>query len=358
MSKIRKKISILMLLALVLVFNFCSYAIGVKKIDIINDSEGPSELVKSVIAKNKKVDELGEIPVMMYHAIKNRGKNDKVYIGGNVDEEGYNRTIDAFKQDLEMYYVNGYRMIRLIDYINGVIDVPYGKSPIVLTFDDANITDIHVLGKDTNGELILDKDCTVAILEEFKKKYPDFNVTATFFIINNNFLQTQYIDDIFKYLISHGYDIGNHTLDHGNLEKLSEFQVMYEVGGMYRYLKEKVGDNYVKIVALPKGNPVDDKHPNYKFIINGVVDDFTYKTEGILKVGWKPNESPFSKKFNPYTIKRCRAYDNNGKVYDIEMVFRLLNKSRYVSDGDKNTITIPKSKENELINTKLKVIKY
>ena len=33
-------------------------------------------------------------------------------------------------------YKNGYRMIRLQDYIDGIIDVELGKSPIVLTFDD------------------------------------------------------------------------------------------------------------------------------------------------------------------------------------------------------------------------------
>ena len=29
-------------------------------------------------------------------------------------------------------------MVRLIDYVNGKIDTEYGKSPIVLTFDDGN----------------------------------------------------------------------------------------------------------------------------------------------------------------------------------------------------------------------------
>ena len=58
-------------------------------------------------------------------------------------------------------------------------------------------------------------------------------------------------------------------------------------------------------------------------------------------------------------MKRCRAYDNNGKDFDIDMVFnRILKKNRYISDGNPDTIT---SKSNStLINESLnkKIILY
>ena len=69
------------------------------------------------------VDELGNVPVMMYHGIHNIPSNETGYVGGNVDVDGYQRTAEAFRQDLQFYYDNGYRMIRLNDYINGNIDV-------------------------------------------------------------------------------------------------------------------------------------------------------------------------------------------------------------------------------------------
>ena len=96
--------------------------------------------------KKDDINELGRIPVMMYHHIVNIDDNE--YTGGNVDPDGYNRTSNAFRKDLEFYYQNGYRMIRLIDYVNGKIDVEYGKSPIVLTFDDGNADNIKVTGLD------------------------------------------------------------------------------------------------------------------------------------------------------------------------------------------------------------------
>ena len=59
------------------------------------------------------VDELGNVPVMMYHGIHNIPSNETGYVGGNVDVDGYQRTAEAFRQDLQFYYDNGYRMIRL-----------------------------------------------------------------------------------------------------------------------------------------------------------------------------------------------------------------------------------------------------
>ena len=58
-------------------------------------------------------------------------------------------------------------------------------------------------------------------------------------------------------------------------------------------------------------------------------------------------------------LKRIRAYDNNGKEFDIEMSFDILKNTRYVSDGDKNTIVIPESKLSKLNNIyNLEVITY
>ena len=124
-----------------------------------------------------KVNELGQVPIMMYHGIENIEKTE--YIGGNIDKDGYNRTVKAFIQDLEFYYNEGYRMVRLTDYVNGEIDVELGKSPIILTFDDGNKNNFNVLGIDKDGNLEIDPNCAIGILESFKKKYPDYKIYAT-----------------------------------------------------------------------------------------------------------------------------------------------------------------------------------
>lgn len=307
--------------------------------------------------KKYKVNELGKVPIMMYHGIVNT--LDNKYTGGNVDKAGYNRTAKAFREDLEFYYQNGYRMVRLIDYVNGNIDVPLGMSPIVLTFDDGNKNNFNVLGLDDNGNLIIDPNCAVGILEEFKKKYPDYNVTATFFLMDNLFNQKEYDEKIMHWLVENGYDIGNHTTTHPDFTKISRDKTLEVVGKMYQKLDKILGNKYVKIVALPFGSPYKKTHANYSSIISGTYNGYSYETKALLRVGWESEVSPFDKNFDMQFIKRCRAYDNNGSEFDIQMVFKLLENTRYISDGDINTIVIKESDTNKLSSDITKeIIKY
>jgi len=302
--------------------------------------------------KNDGINELGKVPIMMYHGIKNIKNSETKYIGGNVDKDGYTRTVEAFRNDLETYYKKGYRMIRLSDYINGNIDVEYGYSPIILTFDDGNENNIRVTGLDTDGNIIIDPNSAVGILEEYKKKYPDYNVTAIFFITNNLFNQPEYNEKIIKWLVDNGYEVGNHTQGHNNFSNIDSNKTQQVVGYMYNKLDSIIGDKYSKIVALPFGSPYNKSHSNYQYILNGSYNGIEYETVAALRVGWEPEVSPFDKEFDKTFLKRCRAYDNNGLDFDIEMNLRILDKNRYISDGDKNTV-VTNSQNSGIINSSL-----
>ena len=315
------------------------------------------KLDKEKLAQDN-INELGRVPVMMYHGIVNKKSSETSYTGGNVDKDGYNRTVEAFKEDLEFYYQNGYRMIRAIDYVNGIIDVPYGKSPIVLTFDDGNTNNIKVNGISEDGEIIIDENSAVGVLESFKKKYPDFNVTATFFVNGSLFQQSEYNEKILKWLVENGYDIGNHTKTHVNFSNASTNESEEEVGFVYNKLDAIIPDKYVKLVALPFGSPYKKTHANFSHIINSNYNGINYETVSTFRVGWMPDYSPFSKDFDKEFIMRVRAYDNNGVDFDIEASFRILEKNRYVSDGNVDTIVIKESDASYLNDTILKVISY
>lgn len=291
-----------------------------------------------------KIDESGNIPVMMYHHIVDMKDSDTEFTGGNVDASGYSRTTESFKRDLEKFYNEGYRMIPLVDYINGIIDVEYGKSPIVLTFDDGNADNIKVTGLDSGGNIIIDPNSAVGILESFKSKYPDYNVTATFFLHNALFNQPKYNEKILKWLIDNGYDIGNHSYGHANLTDLSNDETSQQIAKQYNNLEKYINNKYVNIVALPFGSPFDRDASNYNYILNSSFEGKEYKTESTLRVGWEADYSPFHINFDKTYIKRVRAYDNNGKEFDITSVFESLNKYKYISDGKVNVITVPSSK--------------
>ena len=289
------------------------------------------------------VNELGEVPIMMYHGIHNKLNSETNYTGGNVDKDGYQRTAEAFRNDLEFYYEKGYRMVRLTDYVDGNIDVELGKSPLILTFDDGLDNNIMVTGLDSKGEIIIDSNSAVGILEEYKKKYPDYNVTATFFINGAIFNQPDYNEKIVKWLVDHGYDIGNHTYSHVNFSNVGAEKSEQEVGSIYKILDELIPGKYVNIVALPFGSPYNLNHSNMPHIFESTYDGKTYTTKSALRVGWMAESSPFDSEFNPKFLKRIRAYDNDGVEFDIEMNFKLLDNSRYISDGDVNKIVIPES---------------
>ena len=84
-------------------------------------------------------------------------------------------------------------------------------------------------------------------------------------------------------------------------------------------------------------------------MLNGEFNGKSYETLAALRVGWEAEVSPFNVNFDRTFLKRCRAYDNNGKEFDIEMNFKLLEKNRYVSDGDKNTI-VTSGSNSSLVN--------
>lgn len=307
--------------------------------------------------KKYNVNELGNVPIMMYHGIHNKKNSETKYTGGNVDKDGYQRTAEAFREDLEFYYKSGYRMIRLDDYIDGKIDVELGYSPIILTFDDGLENNIKVLGE-KDGELEIDPNSAVGILEEFKNKYKDYNVTATFFINGGIFNQKEYNEKIVKWLVSHGYDVGNHAYSHPDFTKISYDKSVEEVGKVYKILEDLIPGKYVNIIAMPFGSPYSKKHSNFNALLKGTYDGLTYETKSTLRVGWESNDSPFSKDFDPYFLKRIRAYDNNGKEFDIQQNFKILENRRYISDGNINNVVISKEKEDKIHTDTLQIITY
>ena len=292
------------------------------------------------------VNELNSVPILMYHRIYGMTNAETEYTGGNVDADGYNRTSEAFEADLRSFYEQGYRMMRLTDFVDGYIDVEFGYSPLILTFDDG-IRDVVLEGWNDDGTPKFDPTCAIGILEKIKGEYPDYNVTATFFVNATLFGNSEEDDHkVMKWMVDNGYDIGNHTRDHVKLGECDSDEIEKQVGAVYKMLDEIIPGQYVNIIALPFGSPesISADNSQYEKIFAGTYDGFSYTTKATLLCAWTRSYSPFVRDYDYTKIRRIRAYDNHGEDWDIEMNFEQLNGGkRYISDGDPDTIVFPSS---------------
>ena len=335
----------------------------IKKDAIINQKPSQGEIIKEniiitlelssgsfndVTLKEANINEIGMIPIMMYHGIYDLKNEETKYTGGNVDKDGYNRTAEAFKEDLEMYYREGYEGLKLSDYVSGNINTSFGKSPIVLTFDDGLKSQVNILGLDNSDNIIIDPNCALGILESFKKENPEFNVTAAFFLNDHLFGQSLYNEKILHFLVENNYEVGSHTANHLHLNQVSKETAQKEVAQVYQIFDDIIPEKYLKIVALPYGEPYKSSHSIFTYILKGSYKGYQYETISTLKVGWTTDYSPFDERFNQQFLNRIRAYDNNGIDFDIKYVFNKLKENRYVSDGYAETLITTSIFENRI----------
>ncbi|WMJ76111.1 MULTISPECIES: polysaccharide deacetylase family protein [unclassified Sedimentibacter] len=293
--------------------------------------EDPIEEIDLSIQPN----ELGEIMILMYHGI-------------GEEEMDWQRTPDNFRKDLQYMYDNKYQMISLNDYAKGEIKTKAGYTPIILTFDDGRQNNFNYIEKD--GDVVIDSDCAVGILEEFKNKYPDFDVTASFFLNTNPFGQSEYTEQKLKWLVDNGYDVGNHTYSHLEMETLdSEEDIQAEIGSVNNIIKSYLPDYAVETLALPHGSNPKDAYAGS--VMEGEYEGSKYKTIAILDVGWRPAYSPFDTLTDFTSLYRVTASEinvDNCGMYDYFKSYENGNRERFISDGNPDVVTIPKRHEEYL----------
>jgi hypothetical protein len=269
-------------------------------------------------------NELGRVPLLEYHHIEK--------------EEGrWTRTPDRFRKDLERLYALGYRPVSMADCVKGEMDLPPGKSPVVLTFDDSDPGQFRYLG--TGDAAKLDPDCAVAILLDFHRKRPDFPAKATFYVLPSLFEQPEFRERKLRELKEWGFEIGNHTYSHDALRSLSKAEGTKELAKGVGVTRKVLPDYEVRTVALPLGSiPKDDS-----ILRGGTAEGITYRHEAALLVGAEPSPSPFSVRFKPFRLPRIQATETVDPTLSFWIEYLEKNPSqKYRSDGDPNTVTFPK----------------
>ncbi|MFC9974104.1 polysaccharide deacetylase family protein [Spirillospora sp. NPDC127200] len=276
-------------------------------------------------AASARANELGEVPVLMYHRIMKKA------------ELSLDRSTKEFRDELERLAGEGYVPITAAEFAGGRFDVPAGRHPVVLTFDDS--TPGH-FGLDGQGNPR--PDTAVAIIQEVARRHPGFRPVATFYLNEDVFGLGDRAAAGLKWLTDRGYEIANHTGTHRDLSRMSRKEVEKEIGGIEDKIVSLTGRHTATFAypfgAIPRKRAWAQRQEG------------RYDFQGVFLAGWKPSESPFDKDFDRFAITRVRS---EGKIKENECAkfcstawLDHLAKhpdERYTSDGDPETITVPQA---------------
>ncbi len=295
----------------------------------------------AIKARSFHPNELGSIPVLMYHAIGAHSSR-----GARYDKHGLNISPETLRKQLDMMYAANWYPVNMRDILTPTINVPLGKTPVVLTFDDARGTQFSYLPNGT-----MDPDCAVAILEEFHAKHPDWPLKASFYVLPRSkynptpFYQPGLETKKLNYLVQKGYEVANHSTSHRMMRTLNAEQLRWEMAECVRYVKSRAAGATMDTMALPGGStPRTTELMNT--LLNGTEGGTSYHNLCILRAWGDTTLPPAHKRFDIKEIKRIGSEPGY-----IEGWIKHLSSGEekpFISDGDPNMITIPKSREKYL----------
>ena len=307
-------------------------------------------------------NEAGAIMVVMYHRILEKERDSDL-----------NRRPETFARDLETLRSKGYFPVNALELVENSMQVPAGKTPVVLTFDDALPSQFKtVTGSD--GKTHIDPKCAVGVMESFHKKYPDWPEKGTFFVLPGGgrnaepFGQADSVARKFKYLLGHGYEIANHTTTHLNMRRLDGAKIQAELAGAFKSIKAIAPEASMSTFALPYGKLPRDKAAR-KYLMAGTSGGQSYSNKAVFLAAWRPVLSPVTRQdkkftragevsvFDPAEIERITPDARNPKTAGtLEYWIAWFDKNRdarYISDGVDAVVSAPASMQSAIDTERL-----
>jgi peptidoglycan/xylan/chitin deacetylase (PgdA/CDA1 family) len=273
-------------------------------------------------------NELGRVPVLMYHRISTHPTSD------------YDRRPSDFTADLTYLEKHDFVPVTAADFVAGRIDIPAGKHPVVLTFDDGSESQFTLAadGKPTPGTAL-------ALMQDFAASHPDFPAVGTFYV-NAAPFGSKAGEKVLAYLTAHGDEVGDHTVHHDDLHTKTDAVVQSEIADNLAMITAAVPGYKVTTFALPFGSSPRTKALRTAGSSGGVSYDFS----GVFAVGAGPAHSPYNATFDPSYIPRIRAENQaDAKAADRPYISsywlpQLVGEpsTLYTSDGDPAHVSYPK----------------
>jgi hypothetical protein len=256
----------------------------------------------------------GRIPVLEYHVI-----------GGDKNTL-YTRTAASYRNDLETAYKLGYRPITVSQMLDKDFrDVPAGMSPVVVVFDDASDSQFRYLEKD--GKLVVDPTSALGIWEDVAKSHPGWKSRGVFCMLNgaaagHNFFgdnpkyngqKKEWRFQKVKYLADQGHELCDHTVWHAKLNQYPDNVVQEQIARNAMGIDSAVPGYKVRTMALPYGLWPKNRPLAWQgsWTDPKTKQTHSYKFDAVLEVAGGPARSPYDPQFNPKSISRIQAVNDD-----------------------------------------------
>jgi hypothetical protein len=256
----------------------------------------------------------GRIPVLEYHII------------GSPTNTLYTRTAESFKSDMEAAYAHNFRPITIAQMLDkDFSDVPAGMSPVVFVFDDAS--DSQFRYREVNGKTEIDPTSGVGLWLEFAKTHPGWKNRGVFCMLNGAAAGHNFFGDNPKYngqkkewrfqkvkwLADQGFELCDHTLWHMKLNQYPDAAVQEQIARNAMGIDSAVPGYKIRTMALPYGLWPKNRQLAWK---GSWTDPKThqvhsYSFDAVLEVTGGPTRSPYDPQFDPKSISRIEAINDD-----------------------------------------------
>lgn len=301
-------------------------------------------------------NEVGMIPILEYHAI---GGEAEFAGGPRYDTRGLNIAPATFRAQLRQMYDAGWYPINMREALSVRMDVPRGKIPVVLTFDDSRPTQFRYR---KDGSIA--PDCAVGILEAFHRRHPtQWPCRASFYVLPENGRDDKFYDNgvpfdqdglearKLRFLAHQGYEIGNHSTTHRSMLCLDSRTLRWEMATCQRYIKALVPGVTVDTMALPYGMAPSDPYL-WDILLSGSQAGTVYRNRCVLWADGGPAYPPTHRNFDPHHV--TRILPTPGNVEHWIATLKPGNATEpYISDGDPSTISVPVSHKQDVALSRL-----
>lgn len=280
-------------------------------------------------------NELGRVPVLEYHLI-------------GTENSRWTVTPERLRADLELLWSRGYRPVSLQELADRSFQLPAGRSPVVVTFDDASPGQFRY--REQGAELEVDPASAVGIWLEFGRTHPGWRNRAVFCVLSGaeagraffgdkgiEGQKTEWRHRKIAFLVEQGFEICNHTLWHATLSKVTDAQVQEQIARLQLAVDSASPGYRIRSFALPLG--VWPK--NRELARQGSWTDpatgrrIEYQHDVVLLVAGGPARSPHDPQFDPMVLPRVQVQGNEPRQ-TLDQLDR--SGTRYVSDGDPATV--------------------